>query len=160
MSPVTSRPCSDQAKTLLLSQYRLICIKFKVLTRPIRINRPVLTRIDPFCIMTKKPDIALRATNLPQTERGNMSAAFLAFLICVFAGPLHETLMGAVISILHDKVDFARRQFATRRLLDSQPPLCRLLTGHGKGPWDDIGDRWKHVRIENVFPPSFPPSLI
>ena len=89
-----------------------------------------------------------------------MSAAFLAFLICVLAGPLHETLMGAVISILHDTVDFARRQFATRRLLDLQPPLYRLLTGHGKGPWDDIGDRWKHVPIGNAFPPSVPPSSV
>ena len=94
-----------------------------------------------------------------------MSAPFLAFLICVFAGPLHETLMGAVITILYGKVDFARRQFATRRLLDSQPAVYHLLTGHGKGPWDDTGDRWKHIQIdyvfaENIFPPSgsLPPS--
>ena len=52
--PVASRPCSDQAKTLILSQYRPLCIKFKVLTRLIRINRPMLTHVDPFCIMTKK----------------------------------------------------------------------------------------------------------
>ena len=67
--------------------------------------------------------------------------------------------MGAVISILYDKVDFARRQFATRRLLDSQPPLYRLLTGHGKGPWDDIGGGVKHLIdpvdfVENICFPS------
>ena len=37
--------------------------------------------------------------------------------------------MGAVITILYDKVDFARRQFLTRRLLDSKPAGYRLLTG-------------------------------
>ena len=39
----------------------------------------------------------------------------------------------------YDKVDFARRQSATRRLLDSKPVGYLLLTGHSKGPWDDIG---------------------
>ena len=74
-------------------------------------------------------------------------------------------MMGAFFTILYayDKVDFARRQFLTRRLLDSQPAGYRLLTGHGKGrrPWDDIhvGGAFKHILIdhdfaENIFPPS------
>ena len=46
--------------------------------------------------------------------------------------------MGAFCTSLLIKVDFARRILATRRLLDSVPKH-RLLTGHGKGPWDDIG---------------------
>ena len=71
--------------------------------------------------------------------------------------------MGAICTILYDKVDFARCILANRRLLDSKPAGYHLLTGHGKGPWDDIGDRWKHIVIdydfaENVFPPSLPPS--
>jgi hypothetical protein len=50
--------------------------------------------------------------------------------------------MGALIGRLwgrYDKVDSARRQSATRRLLDSKPAGYLLPTGHGKGPWDDIG---------------------
>ena len=53
--------------------------------------------------------------------------------------------MGAFCTSLIIKVDFARRQFLTRHLLDSQPVEYRLLTGHGKGPWDDIGGAFKHT---------------
>ena len=50
--------------------------------------------------------------------------------------------MGALMGRLwgrYDQVDFARRQSATRRLLNSKPAGYLLLTGHGKGPWDDTG---------------------
>ena len=89
-----------------------------------------------------------------------MSAAFLVFLICVFAGPLHQTLMGAFFTVLHDKVDFARRQFATRRILATRPAGYLLLTGHGKGPWGEVGGAIKHALVdpvdfaENIFHPS------
>ena len=67
--------------------------------------------------------------------------------------------MGALITILCNKVDFARRQFATRRILATRPAGYLLLTGHGKGPWDDIGGAFKHLPshdfVENI---SFPSS--
>ena len=64
MARMASKPCSDRAKTLFLSQCRLLYIKFKVLTRLIRINRPVLTRIDPFWGNPQK--IILRSSQIHQ----------------------------------------------------------------------------------------------
>ena len=69
-----------------------------------------------------------------------------------------------VILSTYPLLDFLTRLLTRVRvlfLLDSKPAGYRLLTGHGKGPWDDIGDRWKHILIdydfaENVFPPSLP----
>ena len=76
---------------------------------------------------------------------------------------MYETLMGALMGRLwgrYDKVDFARRQSATRRLLDSKPAGYLLLTGHGKGPWDDIVgltrseafEAFRHMLIEHDLP--------
>ena len=87
------------------------------------------------------------------------------------AGPFGwGACVGAFCAILHDKVDFDRRILATRRLLDSPPVRYRLLAGHGKGPWDDIGGAPKHTlthrpRFRWRHPPSgphltFDPSLI
>ena len=70
-----------------------------------------------------------------------------------------DALMGRLWG-RYDKVDFARRQSATRRLLDSTPAGFLLLTGHGKGPWDEVGGAFKHILIdpvdfaENIFYPS------
>ena len=76
----------------------------------------------------------LRATNLAQTEQGNMSAAFLALLICVFAG-LCFRMPERVILSTYPLLDFLTR-LLTRVLflLDSKPAGYLLLTGHGKGP--------------------------
>ena len=68
-----------------------------------------------------------------------MPAPHLALLVCVLQGLLNES-MGALVTILYDKVlydkvDFARRQQATRRILATRPAGYLLLTGHGKGPW-------------------------
>ena len=59
--------------------------------------------------------------------------------------------MATAVGIWYDKVDFARRLFATRRL--------SMDSGHGQGPWDDIGGAPKHILIdydlaEIIFPPS------
>ena len=60
----------------------------------------------------------------------------------------------------YDKVDFARRQFATSRILATRPAGYLLLTGHGKGLWDDIGgltrseafEAFRHMLIEHDLP--------
>jgi hypothetical protein len=57
--------------------------------------------------------------------------------------------MGALMGRLwggrrYDKVDFARRQSTTSRILATRPAGYLLLTGHGKGLWDEVGGAFKH----------------
>ena len=56
-----------------------------------------------------------------------MPAPHLAILICVLQGLLNEKLLGALITILYDKVlydkaDFARRQFVVNPSHSGDPP--------------------------------------
>ena len=91
-----------------------------------------------------------------------MSAALLALLICVFAG-LCFRMPERVILSTYPLLDFLTRLRTRVRvlfLLDSKSAGYLLLTGHGKGTWDEVDGACKHILIdpvdfaENVFHPS------
>ena len=110
-SPPSSKPCSDQAKTLFFSQYRLSYINRKLLTRLLRINRPNVNSI----VKVYSCNIELLPSQCKQQKRPKTPLHLCLTISALSIYPIHP--FSKAVSFLSSRSLAAEIRYSTLLLL-------------------------------------------